>query len=54
MSLDNLPVEWLNVKISDVTVKGEQRKPNDSEEFIYVDIGSINRGWCFKKYADIK
>ena len=43
MSLDNLPVEWLNVKISDVTVKGEQRKPNDSEEFIYVDIGSINR-----------
>jgi len=43
MSLDNLPVEWMNVKISDVTVKGEQRKPNDSEEFIYVDIGSINR-----------
>ena len=43
MSLDNLPVEWLSVKISDVTVKGEQRKPNDSEEFIYVDIGSINR-----------
>lgn len=43
MSLDNLPVEWMNVKISDITVKGEQRKPNDSEEFIYVDIGSINR-----------
>lgn len=40
---DGLPEGWHLVSIDDVTFKGEQRKPEDSEELIYVDIGSIDR-----------
>ncbi|MBE0482035.1 MAG: restriction endonuclease subunit S [Bacterioplanes sp.] len=39
----NLPKGWCLSRISDIATKGEQRTPNASEEFIYVDIGSINR-----------
>lgn len=40
---DYLPQGWCTSRISDVSMKGEQRKPLANEEFIYVDIGSINR-----------
>jgi type I restriction enzyme S subunit len=40
---NGLPEGWHLVSIDDVTFKGEQRKPEDSEELIYVDIGSIDR-----------
>ena len=40
---DGLPEGWQLVSIDDVTFKGEQRKPEDSEELVYVDIGSIDR-----------
>jgi type I restriction enzyme, S subunit len=44
MSVENkLPEGWVECAISDVSIKGEQRKPDDHENFIYVDIGSINR-----------
>jgi type I restriction enzyme S subunit len=39
----NSPKEWLSTKISDVSVKGTQRKPNSDEIFDYIDIGSIDR-----------
>ena len=38
-----LPEGWIYTSIGDVTSKCEQRKPADDEEFIYVDIGSIDR-----------
>jgi len=38
-----LPKEWVSIKISDVSVKGAQRKPDSDESFEYVDIGSIDR-----------
>lgn len=39
----NLPKEWLSTKISDVSIKGIQRKPDSDEVFDYIDIGSIDR-----------
>jgi type I restriction enzyme S subunit len=41
--LGGLPEGWVLAQISDVSIKGTQRVPEDSEEFDYVDIGSINR-----------
>lgn len=43
MSEVHLPQGWCTSKISDISIKGEQRKPSGTEAFIYVDIGSINR-----------
>ena len=43
MSSDHLPEGWTVAKISDITIKGEQRKPSSEETFTYVDIGSIDR-----------
>ena len=38
-----LPNEWLKVKFSDITNKVIQRTPQEDENFIYIDIGSIDR-----------
>jgi len=38
-----LPNGWAVARISDIAEKGKQRTPIDDEEFIYVDIGSIDR-----------
>jgi type I restriction enzyme, S subunit len=38
-----LPEGWCASRISEISMKGEQRKPSGEEAFIYVDIGSINR-----------
>ncbi len=38
-----LPEGWCFATISDISYKGKQRIPSESERFIYVDIGSINR-----------
>ena len=38
-----VPKEWEIAQISDISTKGQQIKPNASESFIYVDIGSIDR-----------
>ncbi len=38
-----LPKGWCFSKIADVSLKASQRKPDDEELFVYVDIGSINR-----------
>ena len=43
MMNNNLPQGWVHAKISEVSHKGEQRKPEADEDFIYVDIGSIDR-----------
>lgn len=43
MSNISAPKEWIVVSIADVTIKGLQKKPNNDEHFIYVDIGSIDR-----------
>ncbi|WP_345848919.1 restriction endonuclease subunit S [Shewanella algae] len=43
MRKSHLPEGWCTSRISDISMKGEQRKPSDEETFIYVDIGSINR-----------
>ena len=40
---DGLPEGWQLVDIDDMTFKGEQRKPEENEEIVYVDIGSIDR-----------
>ncbi|MFH4788970.1 restriction endonuclease subunit S [Vibrio alginolyticus] len=37
------PKEWYAVQIADISIKGQQRKPNSDESFTYVDIGSIDR-----------
>lgn len=38
-----LPKGWVKAKINDVSIKISQKKPDDSDEFFYVDISSINR-----------
>lgn len=38
-----LPEGWVKAKINDVSIKISQKKPHDTDEFFYVDIGSINR-----------
>lgn len=43
MSGGKLPEGWINTTIGDISVKGSQRVPVENEQFIYVDIGSINR-----------
>ena len=43
MSEFALPEGWCFSKISDISVKGEQRKPEATENFTYIDIGSIDR-----------
>lgn len=43
MSAGKLPEGWVNTTIGDISVKCSQRVPDESEQFIYVDIGSINR-----------
>ncbi|MEN4049012.1 restriction endonuclease subunit S [Serratia marcescens] len=43
MSAGKLPEGWVNTTIGDTSVKCSQRVPDESEQFIYVDIGSINR-----------
>lgn len=43
MSKHDLPDGWCLAKISDISHKTEQRRPESSEQFFYVDIGSINR-----------
>lgn len=37
------PKEWYAVQIADISIKGQQRKPNSDESFTYIDIGSIDR-----------
>ncbi|HDV2584729.1 TPA: restriction endonuclease subunit S, partial [Escherichia coli] len=43
MSAGKLPEGWVNTTIENISVKCSQRVPAENEEFIYVDIGSINR-----------
>lgn len=43
MSERVLPEGWVLASIDQVSHKGEQRKPDAAEQFIYVDIGSIDR-----------
>ena len=43
MSVGKLPTGWINTTIENISVKCSQRVPNENDEFIYVDIGSINR-----------
>lgn len=43
MSGRKLPEGWINTTIGDISVKCSQRVPSENEQFIYVDIGSINR-----------
>jgi len=43
MSNSDLPKGWVIAKIGDVAAKAVQRAPANDDEFIYVDIGSINR-----------
>ncbi|MDN4623441.1 restriction endonuclease subunit S [Pantoea agglomerans] len=43
MSAGKLPEGWVNTTIENISVKCSQRVPNENDEFIYVDIGSINR-----------
>lgn len=43
MSKLDLPHGWCYVKISDISIKGQQRQPIGSEKFLYVDISSIDR-----------
>lgn len=43
MSGGKLPEGWVNTTIGDISVKCSQRVPDENEQFIYVDIGSINR-----------
>ncbi|ECD4439580.1 type I restriction endonuclease subunit S [Salmonella enterica] len=43
MSNAHLPQGWCISRISDISMKGDQRKPAEEEPLIYVDIGSINR-----------
>ena len=38
-----MPGGWCFAQISDIAVKGEQRKPSSEESFVYIDIGSIDR-----------
>lgn len=39
----SIPLGWVEARIGDVAGKTAQRIPADDEEFIYVDIGSIDR-----------
>ncbi|WP_297797295.1 restriction endonuclease subunit S [uncultured Marinobacter sp.] len=50
MSDHYIPTGWKQAKISDISIKGLQRKPGTDESFIYVDIGSIDRS--LKKISD--
>lgn len=43
MSTEKLPEGWVNTTIENISEKCSQRVPLENEEFIYVDIGSINR-----------
>ncbi|MGM0616409.1 MAG: restriction endonuclease subunit S, partial [Pseudomonadota bacterium] len=43
MTEHNIPDGWIQAKISDISIKGLQRKPTADESFVYVDIGSIDR-----------
>lgn len=43
MLTDQHPREWTFTKIDQIAEKCTQRKPSDDEEFVYVDIGSIDR-----------
>ncbi|HAB5170748.1 TPA_asm: type I restriction endonuclease subunit S [Salmonella enterica subsp. enterica] len=43
MSGGKLPGGWVSTTIGDISVKCSQRVPDENEQFIYVDIGSINR-----------
>ena len=38
-----LPEGWVRAKINDVSIKTSQKKPDENDEFYYVDISSINR-----------
>lgn len=41
--MENLPDGWCTTKIGDVVDRVIQRKPNNDEQFFYIDIGSIDR-----------
>ncbi|QPI64101.1 restriction endonuclease subunit S [Vreelandella venusta] len=43
MPSQTIPSGWIRAKISDIAIKGMQRKPESDESFTYVDIGSIDR-----------
>ncbi|WP_099358537.1 restriction endonuclease subunit S [Aeromonas dhakensis] len=49
MVAQDFPIEWVSARISDISAKCEQRTPEEIEEFVYVDIGSIDR--VLKKIA---
>lgn len=50
MSNPTVPSGWALARISDIAVKGLQRKPEPYECFTYVDIGSVDRD--LKKISD--
>ncbi len=41
--MSELPKGWVKAKLKEVSIKCVQNKPENEEELIYVDIGSINR-----------
>ncbi|MBK1872512.1 restriction endonuclease subunit S [Marinobacter sp. 1-3A] len=43
MAEHDIPDGWIQAKISEISIKGLQRKPATDESFTYVDIGSIDR-----------
>lgn len=43
MEMSDLPKGWSVATIAEIALKGDQRTPDLSEEFTYVDIGSIDR-----------
>lgn len=43
MAEQQLPEGWAKAKISDVSIRTEQRQPQSDENFTYIDIGSIDR-----------
>jgi type I restriction enzyme S subunit len=41
--LEDLPLGWTHTTINEVTAKTSQRRPEPEEEFLYIDISSIDR-----------
>ncbi len=41
--MSELPQGWAHAQIEDISIKGQQRKPENDHEIIYVDIASIDR-----------
>jgi type I restriction enzyme S subunit len=41
--MSKLPTSWIAAPVGDFTIDSDQRIPSDTEEFKYIDIGSIDR-----------